>query len=57
LSDEGVPAGWAGHTRVVDWDGLVGEITARYPEIRPSSTFGMSCLERDTGKVMACEPA
>jgi hypothetical protein len=37
----------------VDWDTLVGEVTARHPAIRLSSMFGMPCLKRDTGKVVA----
>jgi hypothetical protein len=37
----------------MDWDTLVTELTARYPEIRPSSMFGMPCLKRENGKVVA----
>jgi hypothetical protein len=37
----------------MDWEGLVSEITARHPDIRLSSMFGMPCLKRDTGKVLA----
>ncbi len=37
----------------MDWDTLVGEIAARHPEIRPSSMFGMPCLKRESGKVVA----
>ena len=37
----------------MDWDALVSEITGRHPEIRVSSMFGMPCLKRDTGKVLA----
>ena len=37
----------------MDWDSLVEEITARHPDIRPSSMFGMPCLKRETGKVVA----
>ena len=37
----------------MDWDTLVAEITGRHPEIRLSSMFGMPCLKRDTGKVLA----
>ena len=37
----------------MDWDTLVGEITARHPDIRPSSMFGMPCLKRKNGKVVA----
>jgi hypothetical protein len=35
------------------WDELVDEITARHPGIRPSKMFGMPCLKRETGKVVA----
>ncbi|MEO5634063.1 hypothetical protein [Gaiella sp.] len=37
----------------MDWDMLVAEITGRHPEIRLSAMFGMPCLKRDTGKVLA----
>ena len=37
----------------MDWEALVSEITGRHPEIRVSSMFGMPCLKRDTGKVLA----
>ena len=37
----------------MDWDTLVDEITARRPDIRPSSMFGMPCLKRESGKVVA----
>lgn len=37
----------------MDWDTLVTEITARHPEIRLSSMFGMPCLKRESGKVVA----
>jgi hypothetical protein len=37
----------------MDWDTLVSEITGSHPEIRLSSMFGMPCLKRDTGKVLA----
>ena len=37
----------------MDWDTLVGEITARHPGVRPSSMFGMPCLKRESGKVVA----
>jgi len=37
----------------VDWDALVAEVTGRHPEIRLSAMFGMPCLKRDTGKVVA----
>lgn len=35
------------------WETLVDEITGRHPEIRVSSMFGMPCLKRDNGKVIA----
>lgn len=35
------------------WDELVDEITARHPDIRPSKMFGMPCLKRESGKVIA----
>ena len=37
----------------MDWDTLVSEITDSHPEIRLSSMFGMPCLKRGTGKVLA----
>lgn len=37
----------------MDWDTLVQEITARHPDIWPSTMFGMPCLKRETGKVVA----
>jgi hypothetical protein len=37
----------------MDWETLVTEITGRHPEIRISAMFGMPCLKRDTGKVLA----
>ena len=37
----------------MDWNTLVGEIATRHPEIRPSSMFGMPCLKRESGKVVA----
>ena len=37
----------------MDWEALVSEITGRHPEIRVSAMFGMPCLKRDTGKVLA----
>jgi hypothetical protein len=35
------------------WDELVDEVTARHPDIRLSSMFGMPCLKRANGKVVA----
>jgi hypothetical protein len=37
----------------MDWDTLVDEGTGRHPEIRLSSMFGMPCLKRENGKVVA----
>jgi hypothetical protein len=37
----------------MDWDGLVTEVTGKHPEIRLSSMFGMPCLKRENGKVVA----
>ena len=37
----------------MDWEALVSEIIGSHPEIRLSSMFGMPCLKRDTGKVLA----
>lgn len=37
----------------MDWDTLVTEITGRHPGIRSSSMFGMPCLKRDNGRVVA----
>ena len=35
------------------WDELVDEITTRHPDIHPSKMFGMPCLKRESGKVIA----
>jgi hypothetical protein len=37
----------------MDWDALVTAVTDRHPDIRPSSMFGMPCLKRESGKVVA----
>jgi hypothetical protein len=37
----------------MEWDALVAEVTGRHSAIRLSSMFGMPCLKRDTGKVLA----
>jgi hypothetical protein len=37
----------------MDWEMLVQEITERHPDIWPSTMFGMPCLKRETGKVVA----
>ena len=34
------------------WDELVGDLTARYP-LTESKMFGMPCLKRENGKVVA----
>ena len=34
------------------WDELVADLTARYP-LRESKMFGMPCLKRENGKVVA----
>lgn len=35
------------------WEELVADVTARYP-IRESKMFGVPCLKRENGKVVAC---
>ena len=35
------------------WDELVEAVTADHPELRPGSMFGMPCLKRENGKVVA----
>ena len=37
----------------MDWDTLVTEITTRHPELSASKMFGMPCLKRENGKVLA----
>jgi hypothetical protein len=37
----------------MNWEALVSEITGGHPEIHLSSMFGMPCLKRETGKVLA----
>ncbi|MBA2294774.1 MAG: hypothetical protein H0W16_06545 [Actinobacteria bacterium] len=37
----------------MDWDTLVTEVATRHPEIRPAKMFGMPCLKRENGKVLA----
>jgi hypothetical protein len=39
---------------VVEFDALVGEVQARHPELRPGQMFGVPCLKRPDGKVVAC---
>ena len=36
----------------MDWDELVADVTARYP-LKESQMFGMPCLKRENGKVVA----
>jgi len=36
----------------VTWEELVAEVTARHP-LRESKMFGMPCLKRENGKVVA----
>ncbi|MFN2472119.1 MAG: hypothetical protein ABR583_14250 [Gaiellaceae bacterium] len=35
------------------YDELVEETTAKHPDIRPGQMFGMPCLKRENGKVVA----
>jgi hypothetical protein len=35
------------------WDDLVEAVTARHPDIAPGKMFGMPCLKRANGKVVA----
>lgn len=35
------------------WDALVADVIAAHPELRPGSMFGMPCLKRPNGKVVA----
>jgi hypothetical protein len=35
------------------WDDLVEVVTARHPDIAPGKMFGMPCLKRANGKVVA----
>jgi hypothetical protein len=35
------------------WDELVADVVAAHPELRPGSMFGMPCLKRENGKVVA----
>lgn len=36
----------------MNWDDLVADVTARYP-LHESQMFGMPCLKRENGKVVA----
>ena len=35
------------------WDELVEDVTAAHPELKPGQMFGMPCLKRENGKVVA----
>ncbi len=35
------------------WEALVEAVTAHHPDIAPGKMFGMPCLKRATGKVVA----
>jgi hypothetical protein len=35
------------------WDELVESVTTRHPDIAPGKMFGMPCLKRASGKVVA----
>src|SRR5436190_12189544 len=37
----------------MDWETLVSEVTARHADIAPGKMFGMPCLKRANGKVVA----
>jgi hypothetical protein len=37
----------------VTWDELVEDVTAAHPELKPGQMFGMPCLKRENGKVVA----
>ena len=37
----------------MDWDTLVSEVTRRHPDVAPGKMFGMPCLKRANGKVVA----
>jgi hypothetical protein len=37
----------------MNWDDLVEAVTARHPDIAPRKMFGMPCLKRANGKVVA----
>ena len=38
----------------MDWDGLIGTVTAAHPDVKVSQMFGAPCVKRDTGKVAFC---
>ena len=35
------------------WDELVDDVTAAHPDLQPGQMFGMPCLKRSNGKVVA----
>ena len=35
------------------WDELVDDVTAAHPDLKPGQMFGMPCLKRSNGKVVA----
>jgi hypothetical protein len=35
------------------WDELVDDVTAAHPDLKPGKMFGMPCLKRENGKVVA----
>ena len=37
----------------MSWDDLVEAVTARHPDVTPGKMFGMPCLKRANGKVVA----
>ena len=37
----------------MSWDDLVEAVTVRHPDITPGKMFGMPCLKRANGKVVA----
>jgi hypothetical protein len=38
----------------MSWDRLVATVTARRADLQPGTMFGMPCLKRADGKVLAC---
>jgi len=37
----------------MDWETLVERVTERHPDVAPGKMFGMPCLKRANGKVVA----
>jgi hypothetical protein len=35
------------------WDELVDDVTTAHPDLKPGQMFGMPCLKRSNGKVVA----